>query len=84
MLEAEVRILASALTDLEPKRVMLSIAAAYKRLAVRAELRESRLLIDNASFVPEALKAIAKHLMRGGWRLPTTKATLQPIERLRG
>ena len=58
MLEAEARILASAMTDLEPKRVMLSIAEAYKRLAMRAELRDPRQLIENAFFGPEALKAI--------------------------
>jgi hypothetical protein len=60
MLEAEARILASAMTDLEPKRVMLLIAEAYKRLATRAELREPQPLIDNASFGPEALKVIGE------------------------
>jgi hypothetical protein len=60
MLEAEARILASAMTDPAPKRVMLSIAEAYKRLAVRAELRDPQPLIDNASFGPEVLKAIGE------------------------
>ena len=39
---------------------MLSIAEAYKRLAVRAELRDPRPLLDNASFGPNALKAIGE------------------------
>jgi hypothetical protein len=39
---------------------MRSIALAYKRLAVRAELRDPRPLIDNASFGPDALKAIGE------------------------
>ena len=60
MLEAEARILASAMTDPEPKRVVLSIAEAYKRLTVRAALREPQPLIDNASFGPEALKVIGE------------------------
>jgi hypothetical protein len=51
MLEA--RSLASAMTDRGPKRVLLSIAEAYKRLAERAALREPRPLIENASFGPE-------------------------------
>jgi hypothetical protein len=37
MLEAEARILASTMTDPARRRVMLSIAEAYKRLAMRAE-----------------------------------------------
>jgi hypothetical protein len=40
MLEAEARILATAMTDRAAQRIMLSIAEAQKRLAVRAELRE--------------------------------------------
>jgi hypothetical protein len=60
MLEAEARILASTMTDPAPRRIMLSIAEAYKRLAMRAELREPRPLIDNASFGPELLKAIGE------------------------
>jgi hypothetical protein len=60
MLEAEARILVSAMTDPEAQRIMLSIAEAYKRLAVRAELRDLRPLIDNALFGPEALKAIGE------------------------
>jgi hypothetical protein len=60
MLEAEARILTSTMTDPAPRRIMLSIAEAYKRLAMRAELREPRPLIDNASFGPELLKAIGE------------------------
>jgi len=40
LLEAEARALARGMADPTPKRVMLSIAGAYKRLAERAELRE--------------------------------------------
>jgi hypothetical protein len=53
MLEAEVRSLANAMTDRGPKRVLLTIAEADKRLAERAALREPRPLIENASFGPE-------------------------------
>ena len=60
MLEAEARILASQMTDPSPRRIMLSIAEAYRRLAMRAELRAPRPLIDNASFGPETLKAIGE------------------------
>jgi hypothetical protein len=35
-LEAEALALARGMTDLEPKRIMLSIAEAYRRLAERA------------------------------------------------
>jgi hypothetical protein len=60
MLEAEARILASRMTDTSPRKVMLSIAEAYRRLAMRAELRAPRPLIDNASFGPATLKAIGE------------------------
>jgi len=36
-LEAEARMLASDMSDPEPKRIMLFIAAGYKRLRQRAE-----------------------------------------------
>jgi hypothetical protein len=39
-LEAETLTVAASMTDLEPRRVMHSIAAAYRRLAERAELRK--------------------------------------------
>jgi hypothetical protein len=39
-LEAEALTVAASMTDLEPRRVMQSIAAAYGRLADRAELRK--------------------------------------------
>jgi hypothetical protein len=60
MLEAEARILVSAMTDPAAQRVMLSIAEAYKRHAVRADLQELRPPMDTASFGPEALKAIGE------------------------
>ena len=60
MLEAEARILASQMTEPTQRRVMLSIAEAYKRLAVRAELQGPKPLIDNASFGPATLKAIGE------------------------
>jgi len=66
MLEAEARILASAMTDRELRRVLLSIAEAYKRLAERAELREPRPLIENASFGPKILQAIGE-AFEVGW-----------------
>ena len=40
-LEAEARTIARAMTDPEPRRVMLFIAEGYKLLAERAELRNS-------------------------------------------
>jgi len=60
ILEAEARALAGAMTDPTPKRVMLSIADAYKRLAMRAELRDPRPIIDHAAFGPEAVKSIGE------------------------
>jgi len=59
-LEAEARLIASSMTDLGPKRVMLSIAEAYKRLAQHAELRDPQQLLGNASFGPDTLRVIAK------------------------
>jgi hypothetical protein len=40
-LEAEALTVAASMTDLEPRRVMHSIAEAYRRLAERAELRKT-------------------------------------------
>jgi hypothetical protein len=73
------RILASAMTDLEPKRVVLSIAEAYKRLAVRAELREPQPLIDNASFGPEAL--VIGEAFDEAWTEIADNYSTVPIER---
>ena len=82
MLEAEARILASAMTDPEPKRVVLSIAEAYKRLAVRAELREPQPLIDTASFGPEALKVIGEAFDEA-WTEIANNYSNVPVERKR-
>ena len=59
-LEAEARRIASTMTDLGPKGVMLSIAEAYKRLAQHAEVRDPQRLLGNASFGPDTLGVIAK------------------------
>jgi hypothetical protein len=40
-LEAEALTAAASMTDLKPRRVMHSIAAAYRRLAEREELRKT-------------------------------------------
>jgi hypothetical protein len=40
-LEAKALTVAASMTDLEPRRVMHSIAEAYRRLAERAELRKT-------------------------------------------
>jgi len=40
-LEAEALTVAASMTDPEPRRIMHSIAAAYRRLAERAELRKT-------------------------------------------
>jgi hypothetical protein len=40
-LETEARVIASTMTDPEPKRIMLFIAEGYKLLAERAELRNT-------------------------------------------
>jgi hypothetical protein len=40
-LEAQALTVAASMTDLEPRRVMHSIAEAYRRLAERAELRKT-------------------------------------------
>jgi hypothetical protein len=40
-LEAEALTVAASMTDLEPRRIMRSIAEAYRRLAERAELRKT-------------------------------------------
>jgi len=59
-LEAEARIVASTMSDPEPKRIMLSIAEAYKRLGEFAELRGAQQLIDATPFGPDALKVIGE------------------------
>jgi hypothetical protein len=41
-LEIEALTLAASMKDPEPRRIMQSIAEAYRRLAERAELRDSR------------------------------------------
>ena len=48
-LEAEARLIALSKRDLESKRVMLSIADSYSRLAERADVLNPRQL-DGASF----------------------------------
>ena len=40
-LETEARVIASTMTDPEPRRIMLFIAEGYKLLGERAELRNS-------------------------------------------
>ena len=40
-LEAQALTAAASMTDLEPRRVMHSIAAAYRRLAERAEMHKT-------------------------------------------
>jgi hypothetical protein len=57
-LEAEARIIALTMDDLESKRVMLFVADGYKRLAERAGERDAKEFIDGTSFGPDALKAI--------------------------
>jgi hypothetical protein len=42
MLEAEALTIAATMTDPEPRRIMHFIAAAYRRLAERGELRKTR------------------------------------------
>lgn len=85
MLEAEASILATKMTDPEPKRIMLSIAEAYKRLAVRAELRDPRPLIDNASFGPEVLKAIGEAFDAAWMEIADNYGSVaKPRERTRG
>lgn len=59
-LEAEARVIGLSMADLESKRVMLSIADGYKRLAERAELRDAKQFIDGTWFGPDALKAIGE------------------------
>lgn len=59
-LEAEARVIALTMADLEAKRVMLTIADSYKRLAERAEVRNARHLMDGVSFGPDALKVIGE------------------------
>jgi hypothetical protein len=46
------------MADLEAKRVMLTIADSYKRVAERAEVRNARHLMDGVSFGPDTLKVI--------------------------
>jgi len=41
-LEVEALTLAASMTDPQPRRIMHAIAAAYRRLAERAELREAQ------------------------------------------
>jgi hypothetical protein len=59
-LEAEARVIALTMGDPESKRVLLLVAAGYKRLAERAEIQKSNQFIDGASFGPEALKAMGE------------------------
>ena len=59
-LEAEARIIALSMGDPESKRVMLHVAAGYKRLAERAELQDAKRYVDGASFGPEALKVMGE------------------------
>jgi hypothetical protein len=57
-LEAEARVIALSMRDPESKRVMLSVAGGYKRLAERAQLLEAKQFIDGASFGPDVLKVM--------------------------
>jgi hypothetical protein len=59
-LEAEARVIALSMGDPESKRVMLHVAAGYKRLAERAELQNAKRYVDGASFGPEAVKAMGE------------------------
>lgn len=59
-LEAEARVIALSMGDPEFKRVMLHVAAGYKRLAERAELQDAKRYVDGASFGPEALKVMGE------------------------
>jgi hypothetical protein len=59
-LEAEARLIGFSMADPKSKRVMLSIADGYKRLAERAELRAGNQFIDGTWFGPDALKAIGE------------------------
>jgi hypothetical protein len=58
MLEAEARIIARSMSDPVPKRIMLSIAEGYRRLAQHSELRHE--LIAGTSLGPEALKVVGQ------------------------
>lgn len=55
-------------------------AEAYKRLAVRAELREPQALIDNASFGPEVLKVIGEAFDEA-WTEIADNSSNVPVER---
>jgi hypothetical protein len=57
-LEAEARIIAFTMGNLESKRVTHFVADGYRRLAERAEERGAKQVIDGISFGPDALKAI--------------------------
>jgi hypothetical protein len=59
-LEAEARVIALSMGDPDSKRVMLHVAAGYKRLAERAELQDAKRYVDGASFGPEALKVMGE------------------------
>ena len=66
-LEAETRVIALTLGDPESKRVMLLVAAGYKRLAERTEIQKANQFIDGAAFGPEALKAMGEAFDKA-WR----------------
>lgn len=78
-LEAEARLIASTMADPSPKRIMLSIAEAYKRLAERAELRNPQQLMANASFGPHALKVIGE-AFDAAWVEITANFSKHPVE----
>jgi hypothetical protein len=59
-LEAEARVITLTMGDPESKRVMLLVAAGYKRLTELAEIQKANQFIDGASFGPEALKAMGE------------------------
>jgi hypothetical protein len=59
-LEAEARVIALSMYDPESKRVMLHVAAGYKRLADRTERQETQRYVDGASFGPEVVKAMGE------------------------
>ena len=77
-LEAKARLLALSLHDPESKRVMLSIADGYKRLAERAEVLSARQL-DGASFGPEPWEAIG-HAFDTAWTVIAANFPNDPVE----
>jgi len=58
-LEAEARLFAISITEPESKRMLMLVAAGYRRLAERAVAGEAK-RIHGASFGPEALKVICE------------------------